>query len=407
MALVGYEFEHSFNETFTVRQNARYSYLSNTEQYGVFGTGLDEDGRTYNRYADLGSSTYGSFIVDNQVQAKFDTGALDHTLLLGLDYRYTDFSDLGAAAEIGPIDIFNPVYGSPIGEFEPYQDTDTKASQTGIYAQDQIKFGKLALTLGGRYDWADTETTDHLADGAVTDQSDSAFTGRAGLVYLTDIGLAPYASYATSFLPVLTVNPAGTPFEPETGEQYEVGVKYQPVGWNSFVTLSLFDLTKQNAIRYVGFDPVQTGEIRSRGVELEGVASLDNGLNINLAYAYLDTEITDDTEQTEGNTPYGVPRHRVSLWADYKVQSGAFQGLGIGAGVRYIGETYGDDANSFTVPSVTLFDAALSYEWKSMEFQLNASNLFNKEYIASCSSTEAGCYPGEGRKIIGSVKHRW
>ena len=139
---------------------------------------------------------------------------------------------------------------------------------------------------------------------------------------------------------MLDFNPAGTPFEPETGEQYEVGIKYQPVGWNSFITVAAFDLTKKNAIRYVGFDPFQTGEIRSRGIEVEGVASFDTGLDVKLAYAYIEAEITDDTEGTEGNAPYGVPRHRASVWADYTIHSGVLEGLGFGGGVRYIGSSF-------------------------------------------------------------------
>ena len=406
MAMIGYEFEHRLNETFLVRQNARYSYLDNDQQFGVFGFGLEADGRTYNRYADLGMSTYGNFAIDNQVQAEFDTGPLAHKLLVGLDYQHTDFSDYGAGADVAPIDIFDPVYGAPIGPFTPYQDTSTTQSQTGAYVQDQIRLGKWALTLGGRHDWSKSTTDDHLA-GASTGQSDSAFSGRAGLVYLSDIGLAPYASYSTSFFPVLDFNPAGTPFEPETGEQYEIGIKYQPVGWNSFITVAAFDLTKKNGIRYVGFDPFQTGEIRSRGIEVEGVASFDTGLDVKLAYAFIEAEITDDTESTEGNVPYGVPSQRASVWFDYTIHSGVLEGLGFGGGVRYIGSTFGDDANSFKVPAVTLVDAAVHYDWKSYGLQLNVSNLFDKEYVASCSTADFGCYYGESRKIAGSMKVRW
>ena len=407
MAMVGYEFEHRFDDTFLVRQNARYAYFDNDEQFGVFGTGLEPDGRTYNRYADLGMSSMSNFGIDNQVQAIFDTGPLAHTVLVGLDYQYLDYSDFGASAEVGPIDIFDPVYGSPISPFTPYQDTDSVQKQTGVYVQDQIKLDHWALTLGARHDWATSETQDHLAGDAVTEQSDSDFTKRVGLVYLSDIGLAPYVSYSTSFLPVLVVNPAGTPFEPEKGEQYEVGVKYQPVGWNSFITVSLFDLTMNNSIRYVGFDPVQSGEIHSRGIEFEGVASLDTGLDVRLAYSYTDAEIGDDSEGTQGNTPWGVPRHRASLWADYTIPAGVLEGLGFGGGVRYIGSSYGDDANSFRVAAATLVDATLHYEWSNLKLQLDASNLFDKQYIASCSYADAGCYPGEGRKIAGTMKVRW
>jgi iron complex outermembrane recepter protein len=407
LAMIGYEFEHRFNDTWMVRQNARYSYLDNDEQLGVFGSGLDPDGHTYNRYADAGRSNLGNFSVDNQTQATFDTGPLAHTLLMGLDYQYTDYSDWGAQGAVDPLDdIFDPTYGAPVTDLTPYQDTDTQQMQVGLYAQDQIKYENWALTFGGRQDWAESETRDKLSN-STSEQSDSAFTGRIGLVYLSDIGLAPYFSYSTSFYPTLGTGTDGEAFKPETGEQYEVGVKYQPDGWNSFVTVAAFDLTRENVVRDFGSYQFQTGKIRSRGIEVEGVASLDSGWDIKLAYAYIDMEILDDSEGTGGNMPYGVPHHRLSLWGDYTFRSGKLEGFGVGAGLRYIGSSYGDDANSFEVPSATLVDAAIHYDWRNMKFQLNASNLFDKQYVASCFDYNFGCFYGEGRKITGSMKYRW
>jgi iron complex outermembrane receptor protein len=407
LAMIGYEFEHRFNDTWMVRQNARYSYLDNDEQFGVFGSGLDPDGHTYNRYADAGRSNLGNFSVDNQTQATFDTGPLAHTLLMGLDYQYTDYSDWGAEGTVDPIgDIFDPIYGAPVMDLTPYQDTDTQQTQVGLYAQDQIKYENWALTFGGRQDWAKSETLDKLSD-STSEQSDSAFTGRIGLVYLSDIGLAPYLSYSTSFYPTLGTGTDGEAFKPETGEQYEVGVKYQPEGWNSFVTVAAFDLTRENVVRDFGSYQFQTGKIRSRGIEVEGVASLDSGWDIKLAYAYIDMEILDDSERNGGNMPYGVPHHRLSLWGDYTFRSGKLEGFGVGAGVRYIGSSYGDDANSFEVPSATLVDAAIHYDWKNMKFQLSASNLFDKQYVSSCFDRNFGCFYGEGRKITGSMRYRW
>lgn len=408
LAMIGYEFEHRFNDTWMVRQNARYSYLDNDEQFGVFGSGLDPDGHTYNRYADAGRSSLGNFSVDNQTQATFDTGPLAHTLLMGLDYQYTDYSDWGAEGTVDPIgDIFDPVYGAPVTDLTPYQDSETQQTQVGLYAQDQIKYENWALTIGGRQDWSRSETLDKLSD-STSEQSDSAFTGRVGLVYLSDIGLAPYLSYSTSFYPTLGTGTDGETFKPETGEQYEIGVKYQPEGWNSFVTVAAFDLTRENVVRDLGNNNrFQTGMIRSRGIEMEGVASLDSGWDIKLAYAYIDMEILDDSEGNGGNMPYGVPHHRLSLWGDYTFHSGKLEGLGFGAGVRYIGSSYGDDANSFEVPAVTLIDAAIHYDWKNMKFQLNASNLFDKQYVSTCFDANFGCFYGEGRKTTGSMKYRW
>lgn len=426
-ASIGYEFEHRFNETWQVRQHARYVYLTHTEQ-GVFGAGLlkgdpenpqpdDPPYGTYSRYADAGGTRLSGVTIDNQAQADFDTGPLAHTLLVGLDYKRYTYRDYASSADVGTIDIFNPVYGSPVGDLTPYTDTDTTQQQVGLYAQDQIKLGNWRLTLGGRQDWADAKVYDNLAGGYIPEQKDNAFTSRAGLVYLADNGLAPYVSYSESFQPVAGTDSNGNLLVPETGRQYEIGLKYQPTGWNSFITVSAFDLARQNVVRYGGTgspdDIFQTGEIRSRGIELEAVASLDAGLDLRAAYTFLDTKITSPTSinndgtSDEGNTPFGVPTHSASLWANYTFMSGKLEGLGLGAGVRYVGSTYGDDANTFKVPSVVLADAAVHYSWQNATLSLNVSNLFDKRYVASCFSSGFGCFYGEGRRINGSVKYTW
>ncbi|ESZ18442.1 TonB-denpendent receptor [Mesorhizobium sp. L2C084A000] len=424
-ASIGYESDHRFNETWQVRQHARYVHLTHTEE-GVFGggltdsNGLEPSSGDYYRYADAGGTKLSGVTIDNQAQADFDTGPLAHTLLVGLDYKrytYRDYASEGTVED--GFNVFDPVYGYKIGDLTPYTDTDTTQQQVGLYAQDQIKLGNWRLTLGGRQDWSDAKVYDNLAGGYIPEQKDNAFTSRAGLVYLADNGLAPYVSYSESFQPVAGADSDGNLFVPETGRQYEIGLKYQPTGWNSFITVSAFDLTRQNVVRYGNEgrpdDMFQTGEIRSRGVELEAVASLDFGLDLRAAYTYLDTRITKATSvvddngssiSNEGNTPFGVPKHSASLWANYTLGSGRLEGLGLGAGIRYVGSTYGDDANSFKVPSVVLADAAVHYAWQNATLSLNASNLFDKRY-ASCFSSGFGCFYGEGRRINGSVKYTW
>jgi iron complex outermembrane receptor protein len=415
---VGYQLEHRFNETFTVRQNARYAYIHNDSEL-VYGVGLnpaDPQQRLLSRVGDESESELGSVAVDNQVQAKFDTGPVAHTALLGVDFQYYDFSDRGASRSVADLDIFDPDYGAELGDAVPYEDSDHMQRQIGIYAQEQAKlFDKLVVVLGGRYDFAKSESTEDVFN-TESESEDSAFTGRAGLVYLFDNGLAPYASYSESFMPVLGTDAAGNPFKPEEGRQYEVGLKYQPPGWNSFVTVSLFELVKQNVLTPDPADPfnnqVQTGEIRSRGIELEGVASFDSGLDVTVAYTFLDAEITksnaesDSGESELGNRPERTAKHSASLWADYTIPQGDFAGLGAGAGVRYIGPTFGDNFEELKLPGYTLFDASVHYDWNSFRFQLNGSNLADKAYVASCYG-ETSCFYGERRAVIGTVTYSW
>jgi iron complex outermembrane receptor protein len=406
---IGYLFEHQAGDAWTFRQNARYDYLD-VGQQGLFGTGLQADQRTLNRLSFDSESDKHAFAIDTQAQARFVTGPLAHTLLGGLDYQRLTESVFGGCCPAGPpIDVFDPVYGQAVPRPPINLDTDTTLEQIGLYLQDQIKlYERLVLVLGGRHDWASSDTDDRIS-GTSTEQEDRAFTARAGLVYLFDVGVAPYVSYSESFLPIVGTNLFGEPFEPERGQQYEIGVKYQPPGTKSFVTVAAFDLRRQNVLTADPTNPfnrVQTEEVRSRGVELEGIASLPFGLDVVASYTYLDTEITKSNAGDEGKRPLIVPEHLASLWADYTIRGTSCAGLGFGGGVRYIGSTFGDTANTLEVPDYTLADAAVHYEWRGLRFAVNAKNLFDKEHVASCFGPTF-CRYGDGRTVIGTVGYRW
>ena len=408
---LGYLLEHRVNEKLQVRQNFRYLH-NDLDLESVFGRTLQADLRTLNRASFSVIETSHDFTVDNQAEIRFKTGRIEHTLLFGLDYQKLSRDTLRGFAGAPALDIFNPVYNLPIGRPPIFQSIDTEQDQLGLYAQDQIKFANWVLTLGRRLDSADSETKNNLT-GVVTKQSDRAVTSRAGLGYLFKNGLAPYASYSESFEPAPGLSFAGTSFDPTTGTQYEAGVKYQPQQSNSFVTLSAFELTEQNVLTADTVNPgfsVQTGEIRARGVELEAVASLDNGLDITAAYTYLDAEITKDNEGNAGNTPAAVPTHWASVWGDYTVRTGRFAGLGAGVGVRYIGDSFGDNENTFKVPSYVLVDATIHYDFqgsmKGARFAVNASNLFDNEHVSACRAANR-CYYGVGRSVLATLKFGW
>lgn len=408
-AALGYLFEHEFNETFTVRQNARYSYLWN-EQRVFYPVGYDAASGQYTRGGGFSESEINNFAVDNQLQADFATGQFTHTMIGGLDYSWTDAEDLGISYSADPINPFDPVYGGPIIPGAAYQDSTVSQRQLGLYLQDQIRFGKLSLVLGGRHDWVESEFDNHL-DGSTTDSSESAFTGKAALIYNFDNGIAPYVSYSESFLPLTTViTGSGDQYlaMPEEARQYEAGIKFQPVGYDALFTAAVFDITRDNVVRYGLASTTQVGQISSRGVELEAIASLNDNIDLRAAYTYIDAEITRDNDGgNEGNRPEIVPEHTASLWGNYTFRDGAFDGFGFGAGVRYVGESFGDEANTFTVDASTVFDAGISFERDSYELSLNVNNVFDEEYVASCFNENFGCFYGGGRQILGKATFRW
>jgi iron complex outermembrane recepter protein len=366
---VGYEFEHRFNDIFTFRQNFRYMDTEG-DLNQVLPIDMLND-TTMERYAQLDHETIGAFTIDNQAQAKVSTGPVQHTFLAGLDYQKTYFDQQLSEGLAPDLDIFAPVYYQPIPTPTPVSDARQVTDQLGVYAQDQAKFGGFNLTLGGREDWASTDTSDTVAETS-SSQFDRNFSWRAGLVYLFDNGIAPYASYTTSFEPQIGTMANGAAFVPTTGQQYEAGVKYQPPGMNSFFTAAIYQLTEQNVPTVDPNNPtfdIQTGEIRTRGVELSAHANLAPGFNVIAAYGYANPIVTKSTPESDdlGKVPINVPRNLASVWADYTVQNGPGAGLAFGGGVRFVGDTYGDPENTLKVAPYTLFDAALSYDLSKLK----------------------------------------
>ncbi|WP_157944638.1 TonB-dependent siderophore receptor [Mangrovicella endophytica] len=419
---IGYEFRHRFNETFEVRQNVQYLKFD-ADSNNLYFSFLDPvDLRTGYRGVNVQSETIDSLGIDNQLEAKFDTGAMQHTTLVGLDYKLNNqWRSSNFSGSVGPIDVFDPVYGQPVTvNPDGANITDVTQDQVGLYLQDQIKFDRLNVSLGLRQDWAGLDDNES-GDEANYDK----LTGRAGALYLFDNGFAPFVGYSTSFSPTAGVSDVtGELFDPTEGEQIEGGFKYQPLGWNSFITASVYDLTKTNVVSTQAVpdgagglesETSQTGEIRSRGFEFEATANLSQGLSLIAAYTYTDAEITegDDTidattglvtATTTGNRPANIPEHAASLWLNYELQSEMLKGLSFGGGMRYIGERYGNNANTIDLSSATVFDAAIRYERDSFEAKLNVNNIADKEYFASCNF---GCFYGEGRQVIGSLTYKW
>ncbi|MGC4026621.1 MAG: TonB-dependent siderophore receptor [Mesorhizobium sp.] len=412
---IGYQFSHEFDEHWTVRQNLRYAQQDTDYRQLYFGDfngdpAVRPDGHTIARTIFMVDEKATIFNVDNQVQYDATIGQVENTLLVGLDYNRWNVAGQTRYGAGPDLDMLNPDYSLTIVPPPIYDDSEQTVGQLGLYAQNQAKIADhFLLSFGGRQSWVDNRTDDRLAD-STTRQKDSAFVGQIGIGYLFDNGITPYASYAESFVVNLGQTRTGENFVPSEGKQYEVGVKYEPSIFDGYITAALFDLRKTNVLTTDPVDPnfeVQTGEVRHRGLELEAKANLDFGLSLTAAYTYLDAEITENNDGYIGNRPSLVPENSASLWANYEFgENSKLSGLSFGAGVRYVGSTFGDEANTILVPSYTAADAALRYKRGNWQAALNVSNLFDKSYFTTCYTGE-GCYYGEGRNITGSLNMKF
>jgi len=414
---LGYAFEHRLNDTWQFRQNLRYTKSDLSFQAVQVATvnSIDADGNV-NRESGIVNEDISQFAVDNNFQADFQTGDISHTVLLGLDHQRsnTNYQWLYGMG-VPPINVNRPVYGADLSNVTYFamQDFQQKTHQTGAYVQDQMSLDNWRLTLGGREDWIHTGAVFHNSNDATNTQRDKAFSGNVGLSYVFDNGITPYFSYTESFQPASGANFNSTEsFKPTEGRQYEVGVKYQPVGTDTLLTAAVYDLKQQNVSVTEGSITRQVGELQVRGLELEASTQVTENLKAIASYTYTDTEILKGDDK--GNRMALIPRNQATLWADYTWHSGPLDGFGIGGGVRYVGDTYGNTANTELahVGSYTVYDASVHYDlgsldnsMKGLTVAVEAKNLFNKDYLANCDGY--WCYYGDERNVVASVNYKF
>lgn len=432
----GWLFEHAFNDAWTLSQSARHTHVDSLYRTVITQGGLNADGRTQNRRAIWASGDSDGQTVDTRLQGKFATGALTHTVLFGVDWQKADWQGIRAAlTNPPPIDVFQPVHTGYVPLEVARSLSRGVDRQTGIYLQDQVVWNNWRFSVGGRYDWTrdDTATARMLAATGVTspwlrtDLKNEAFTGRAGALYVADNGLAPYLSYSESFQPsTANVNMSHTlsPFDPITGKQWEVGLKYQPQQFDGSFTFSAYDLRQQNILtddpdpthNGCGDDggsqcQVQSGEGRVRGLELEARITPLDGFSLIGAVARMASKVTRDNAGYQGKRLVDVPDWTAALWGDYTIQTGALRGLGLALGMRYNGDNYGDSENLYRVPSYTVWDAAIRYDAGqagavSTQLGLNFGNLADKRYVSSCSGISS-CHYGTGRTVVATARFSW
>jgi iron complex outermembrane receptor protein len=415
---VGYNLEHRFSDNWKIRNT--FSYQDYRYDYSVLALpfALNPQTNILNRVFADQDGTYKSYSLQTNAVGKFATGAIQHTLLVGVDLNRSESNVLtiGDFFRPRPFNIFAPNYSlfpkpdrSTLGLFG---DFTTKADRLGVYIQDQLSFfeNRLILLAGFRYDTID-QTTTNVTPTATTEtrQQDNAVTPRIGVLYRFTPELAIYGSYSQSFNPNSGATISGDPLKPEKGEGFEAGIKAELFNRKLTATIAYFDLKKQNVAvadpQFFGFS-IPTGEQRSRGVELDIVGEILPGWNVLASYAYTDAEITKDTIQANiGSRLSNIPKNSASLWTTYEIQSGNLKGLGFGVGFNYVGERFGGIPTSYRADSYFLTNAGVFYRTGKWRFAVNVRNLFNIDYVQALSQTSRvrGNYPGEPLTILGSV----
>nr|RNJ67895.1 MAG: TonB-dependent siderophore receptor [Leptolyngbya sp. IPPAS B-1204] len=416
---VGYRLEHEFSEDWALRNRFRATFVDFSNR-GFRADSLEANNRTVIGGAFDSRAEDELYTMQTEVLGEVQTGIVQHDLLVGLELqRSIERSRRDFPGITRSIDLFDPEYLSEseydaiFGDFEPTAGEDYSLHTIGVYAQNLLSIGEqVKVLLGGRFNqiFQNTEgipgftgPTTFITGSEYIE--DSAFSPRVGIVYQPIEPVSLYTSWSRSFEPQTGIDREGNPFVPITGEQFEVGVKTEFLDGRLAANLAAYQITRQNDFLPDPVDPdnfsIQTGEQRSRGIEFDVVGEPLPGLRLIAGYAYTDSIITEGTPDVEGNQRDNVPEHQANLWAVYEIQSGALEGLGLGAGLFFVGDRPGDSQNTFTLPSYLLTNAVVYYRRDRWRVQLNVDNLFDVTYYTEPRGI--GVLVGEPLTIRGTV----
>ncbi|WP_199610807.1 TonB-dependent siderophore receptor [Flocculibacter collagenilyticus] len=415
--------EHQLNETWAFDLSSRYRDGESTYKQAwvsFTGTGnprFDAAGNGARSWYQANGQSE-QFQFDARARANFDTGEIEHRMLIGASHQKIDNRtdkvfvygyDRATGMPVGGIfNVFNPTYENVDNIIEqlpePITGTPTQDNILGLYIHNEMTYNNFIVNAGIRYDEVEKEENSGTSNEYATSISLSA-------LYHFDIGLSPYINFSESFTPVVGVDSTTEQaMRSQEGEQWEAGVKYQPQNTSHYMTLAYFDielsnLPNPNALPYVPASQ-QEGVSTVTGVEFEANLVFNNWkAEINLSAL--------DSEEQNGFQRSSIPDQQASIWVRHDFAQPALEGLYTGFGARYIGESESTDINrrtseylTVTTPSYTVLDLTVGYQLTNWDLTLSARNLTDKQYYATCLA-RGDCYPGEKRSIAATASYRF
>lgn len=317
--------------------------------------------------------------------ATFGTGVLGHQLTVGAEHYRTEQAYDFLSQPLASIDLFEPVYGAQPGPgFRLFAD-QIEAHAIGVYVQDLISIGeRFKFLVGARYDEVESRNTNLMTGILARESTDDAFSPQIGLVYQPNPETSLYASFGRSFVPITSGRTAtGEDLAPERGEQLEVGVKRDLLDGRARFSLTVYEIRKQNVSTPDPLNPmfrVQTGEQRSRGLEVDIAGELAPGWDVTFAASLIDAEVTRDNRFAVGSVLPGAPERSASLWTKYEFAEGPLAQFSIGGGVYYVDERQAAlPNNAWTLPAYARLDVMAAHDFGPVELQLNVRNLTDEK----------------------------
>lgn len=357
-----------------------------------------------------------------ELSSVWHTGAVEQKFTFGNSLNYLNWKqvrDNNLPESATTVSAINPVETQP--DIVIVNDTRKILSElsTSFYLQDWIKFSsKLKGLIGLRYDYFDGKyrtdklVTNDFVNGTESGRKTNAFTYRAGLVYEPVSSVSIYGSYSNYFKPARQLPVNDIVLKPETGHMSEVGVKVVLTDKLSSTT-SAYYIGKSDIIIGKGagvYD--QAGKAVSKGIEEDLTYTPTEHLSVIAGYSYTDARFKDFIEgggvNLKGNRLFYAPDHQANLWATYRfAKHAADNGFNVSLGGNLMGNSYADNENTVKLPSYTIINAAIHYQFKHAEIGLNVNNVFNKtEYFVSAINGNQ-LYPGKPANYLASIRYKF
>ena len=357
----------------------------------------------------------------NRLEASFDSSLLGHRnrLLVGFDvnrirFQHTNNAPFGGTSDVDPFDFDPGLFVNLAGTAPKFR---TRTRQFSVFAENALDVtDRLKLVAGVRNDQIDFDRAD-LVSGDSLDKSFNPTTWRLGAILDVTPDLSLYAQTSTGVDPLgslITLTPSQEDFDLATGRQYEVGAKYAFLDGRGETTLSLYDITKEDLLSRDPDDPtrtVQVGEQSSRGVELmvglRPTPRWSVDANVSVLDAKFDEFVADvggTAVSRAGNVPRNVPEQVANLWVTHRLASA----WDVGAGVRYVGRRFADDANTVRIPSYTVTDAFVAWNsGRNTTWTVRVRNLFDREYVIAPYNSGNQFILGDPRSVELGVSARF
>jgi len=424
--------EHDFSPTMKLQNTSRYGKTSQDYLLTAFLTSAanlatpnqaDPNTWTLARSIRTGKDQENKILTNvTTLTTEFETGAVKHTLVTGLEItseRQSTYG-LGGLGTLPAANIYHPdpsqAPTTPVNVLRTGAYNEGEVDTQSVYLFDTAKFGERWIINGGvrvdhfRGDYSVVALTNNVLTPTRFKVGDNLVNGKLSALYKPTANSSVYAMVASSKQPPggsFTVsgsaNSAQNPiYDPQETKTVELGGKLDLLKSKLSLSAALFRTDVENEVEQ---DPVdlqyyQTGEKRVQGVELGATGELAPHWLLSAGYLYMDTSVERGRNVTaagENSLTY-TPKQSFTAWTSYDLP----WGLRIGGGARFSDKlargTDGAIGTPLYTESYWVFDAMVGYRVnKNVDLRLNVYNVGDEKYVASINKSGYRYTPGTPR----------